>query len=273
MVAIIGGFLVSRVITLSSEQSGIQRRLNEIINEIDTKEEILSDIETYLLNEDALDFVKDNARDIVEKQKKLEEILKSDEYTNRNLEELIPFINDFEEAFKELLDLSRKIELPESFSDFWVENNINLSNPNKKEFYEIAYDLLIELIEESRPSNPFSFHPLKVPNITPVNKYYHHQMKEKERLEYELKLLKNQKDEQKKISLDYGNPKGIWGGMFVLIYSCIVGIIYPVTLLPYPVNTYNDVLTKWFLITLFISELTILFAYLSLATRRLTKKG
>jgi len=272
LVAIIGGFLVSRVITLSSEQNGIQRRIKEIDNEISTREEVLSEIETYLLNQDALNFIEDNARDIVEKQKSIEEIIKTDEYTERKLEELKPFVKDFEEAFKELLGISQKISLPESFSDFWIEKESSIAKPSKKEIYKIAYDLLVELIEEVKPSDPLAVPSYKPSSMRNVNKYYNDQWKEKERLEYELKLLKNQKEEQIKISLNYGNPKGVWGGMFVLIYSCIVGIIYPVTLLPYPENTYNDAQTKWFLITLFISELFILFIYLSLAIKRLTKK-
>src|SRR5699024_3830435 len=42
LIAIIGGFLVSRVITLSSEQNGINRKLRELNNEINAKKNLLA---------------------------------------------------------------------------------------------------------------------------------------------------------------------------------------------------------------------------------------
>ncbi|MFB5284535.1 hypothetical protein [Peribacillus sp. Hz7] len=75
---------------------------------------------------------------------------------------------------------------------------------------------------------------------------------------------------QMKILNDYGKPKWVWTGLFVLIYACIVGIIYPSTLLPYPKDIYDDVLTKWFLLGLFFSQLVALFVYLGFAMYKLT---
>src|SRR5699024_3245119 len=105
----------------------------------------------------------------------------------------------------------------------------------------------------------------------PVNHYYHNQVKIKEQLEKELAVLNLQKAEQDKILTEYGKPNGVWSGLIVLIYSSIVGIAYPITLLPYPMNTYNDSFTKTVLITLLLSELVVLFRYLILAIKNLTK--
>ena len=44
MVAIIGGFLVSRVITLSTEQRGLDRRLREIRERAKDKRKVLAEI-------------------------------------------------------------------------------------------------------------------------------------------------------------------------------------------------------------------------------------
>lgn len=57
LVAIIGGFLVSRVISLSSERSAIERRLREINNDISIKEEKYDRSVDLLLEEDADDFI------------------------------------------------------------------------------------------------------------------------------------------------------------------------------------------------------------------------
>ena len=168
-------------------------------------------------------------------------------------------------------------EQPDHFSDFLKVMKGDFSKPDKKDYYKIAYDILLEYFEQSKPSMPFSsihsisnFKMPSIPNIAEQQRY-NDQVKDKERLEYEIKFLETQYNEQQKVLIDYGRPNGIWGGMFVLIYSCVVGIAYPVTLLPYPNETFDDELTKWFLISLFISELLVLFSYLSFAMRKLTK--
>lgn len=55
LTAIIGGFLISRVITLSSEQSSIRRRLREIKIDITAKEQLYIEAEKNLLEEDRED--------------------------------------------------------------------------------------------------------------------------------------------------------------------------------------------------------------------------
>ena len=62
LVAIIGGFLVSRVITLSSEKNSIVRRLKEINNELSNKQEILDRVELILLEDDVDDFIHNHAK-------------------------------------------------------------------------------------------------------------------------------------------------------------------------------------------------------------------
>lgn len=272
LVAIIGGFLVSRVITLSSEQSGIRRRLKETINELNNKKERLSKTKEFILSEDALDFIRDNAKEILENQRSLEDILRTDEYIKRSIDEISPFVSEFNEIFTEMMDLIEETsEFPNYFSDFLKVMKGDFSKPDKKEFYEIAYDTLIKYSEGSQQLGPLAFNTIaNIPNVAEQRRY-NEAVKEKEQLEYEIKFLETQFEEQNKVIIDYGKPKGIWGGMIVLIYSCIVGIAYPVTLLPYPVNIYNDVLTKWFLILLFVSEIVVLFTYLTIEMKKLTK--
>lgn len=47
----------------------------------------------------------------------------------------------------------------------------------------------------------------------------------------------------------------MWDGLVVLMYASIVGIGYPITLLPYPTETYNDEVIRRFVLGLFISLL------------------
>lgn len=276
LTAIIGGFLVSRVITLSSEQNGINRKLRELNNEIIAKEVSLSQVTEYITSEDAFDFIIDNVDELSEGETSLKEIHKKDRYTELTLEQLKPCVELYKSIFNETRSLTRQFRsLPSDFDDFKKRLTIELSHSEKLDWYELAYDFIYESLPKRKPSNSLlpdistltHFHN----RVRPVNHYYHNQVKIKEQLEKELVVLKLQKAEQDKILTEYGKPNGVWSGLIVLIYSSIVGIAYPVTLLPYPMNTYNDSLTKTVLITLFLSELVVLFGYLILAMKNLTK--
>jgi hypothetical protein len=64
--------------------------------------------------------------------------------------------------------------------------------------------------------------------VSPVNsQIYRDNEKERNKLQDNLHVLKIQKEEQEKVLNDYGRPRGLWGGLAVLIYACIVGIAYP----------------------------------------------
>uniref|UniRef100_UPI001ED998B1 hypothetical protein n=1 Tax=Paenisporosarcina sp. TG-14 TaxID=1231057 RepID=UPI001ED998B1 len=64
----------------------------------------------------------------------------------------------------------------------------------------------------------------------------------------------------------------IWSGIGVLMYSSVVGILYPAILLPYPTNYYNDLQTKTLIITLFSSGLLAIFLYLIIAVSKMTSR-
>jgi|SRR5690625_1248008 len=276
LIAIIGGFLVSRVITLSSEQNGINRKLRELNNEINAKKDLLAKVSEYVISEDAFDFISDNAELLSVEETSLKKIYNEDRHTELTLEQLEPYVEIYNSIFKETLShMKESKSLPSDFYDFKKGLTIELSQPEKLDWYELAYDLIYKSIPKRNPSNSFLPDLSTLTNIhntvRPINHYYHEQVKIKEQLEKELIVLELQKTEQDKILAEYGKPNGIWSGLIVLIYSGFVGIAYPVTLLPYPLNKYDDSLTKVFLIVLFLSELVALFGYLILAMRKLTK--
>lgn len=276
LIAIIGGFLVSRVITLSSEQNGINRKLRELNNEINAKKDALAQVSKYIISEDAFDFISDNVDELSNGKSSLEKIYKEDRYTELTLEQLEPYVKEYNSIFKEILSHMKEFSsLPSDFDNFKRGLTIELSQPQKLDWYELAYGFIYESLPKRKSDNSFlpdistltNFHN----TVRPVNHYYNDQVKIKEQLEKELIVLELQKTEQNKVLVEYGKPHGVWSGLIVLIYSGIVGIAYPVTLLPYPLNKYNDSLTKVVLIVLFLSELIALFGYLILAMRKLTK--
>src|SRR5690625_383178 len=280
LVAIIGGFLVSRVITLSSEKNTISRRLQEITNDLSAKNKLLEKVELEILEDDIDDFIYNNCEDIIIKGKKIEKILREYDSNNLSIDEITPYIDELFKITDEIMKLIEKASsLPEDFTKFLSENNYAIAE--NKDWHELVYKTIWnQLPDDSSHRSLLGFN---IPKITPpdiihryniVDQQFHRdRIKGRNRLTNEIHILELRKEEQIKILNDYGRPSGIWGVLFVLFYAFIVGIAYPSMLLSYPKNLYNDVLTKWFLLSLFFSHLIILFIYLAISMYKLTKNN
>lgn len=273
LVAIIGGFLISRVITLSSEQTGVKRKLNEIKNDIFAKGEMLKKIEQDLLDEDAEDFIDYNYTDLLFNEKSFEEIVGIEGFRNRSSEDLQPYIDELYLVKSELEKVvAEAAVIHNDYDEFMRIYKPQLSH--RKDWYELIYSHLIYELKRQRrkqeqkrgelggvisrldidlipPSSvnllSRNFHINNQENI----RAYREKKRDRNRLKDELTVLRIQKEDQKKILLDYGKPKGLWWGLAVLFYACLVGIAYPSTLLPYPVAFYDDESTKLLLLGLF----------------------
>ncbi|MEC1155033.1 hypothetical protein [Cytobacillus horneckiae] len=268
LVAIIGGFLVSRVISLASDQNGIKRRIREIKKDLDAKREMLENAERFLFEDDLNDFVSNDNIKLIILGRTLEEVIEEDEYDLLTEEEVEPYYKQVKQIALEIAELQNSTdEYYDKFSKF-KEAFKDFKYPDRMNWYEKVFKVMDDMAqpESNFPLGGFKFRPA-VPNI---NTDYKDTRKEQDRLNDDIRVLELQLAEQLKILNDYGKPKWVWSGMFVLIYSCGVGIVYPSTLLPYSTDTYDDVLTKWFLLGLFFSQLVALFVYLGFAMYKLT---
>lgn len=269
LVAIIGGFLVSRVIAIASEQNGIKRRIREIKNDLVANREMKDNAEKFLFEDDLNDFVTEDNIKLIIRGKTLEEVIEEDEYTLLSKEQLEPYYKQVKEMSNELLELHGSTDdYYEEFSVF-MKFFTEYKYPDRMDWYERIFEVIDEMAqpEATGPFAGFKLRPLTPPNI---NTDYKDTKKERDRLIDDIRVLDLQLEDNLKIYNDYGKPKWVWSGLFVLIYACIVGIIYPSTLLPYPKDMYDDVLTKWFLLGLFSSQLLVLFIYLGYAMHKLT---
>lgn len=288
LIAIIGGFLISRVITLSSEQSGIRRRLREINLDIKTKEQLLSEVEENLLKEDREDFIDEYYSELIFDKTPLEVLIENMEgsYRGRSTIDLEPVVDELLrintdlETMLEGKGIKYSTELPKEFGDFANIRSEDLEG--RRSWYELLYDEYQYQLPKKSKTDPFGFpslYDIDVPPprfLNPIGtqteaQVYQQKSRDRDTYSNELRYLRKQECEQKKILKDYGKPHGMWGGLFVLIYASIVGIAYPVTLLPYPVQTYNDEATRILILLLFLSQLLALFVYLGISMYSLTK--
>jgi hypothetical protein len=288
LIAIIGGFLVSRVITLSSEQSGIRRRLREIKLDITAKEQLLSEVEENLLEEDRADFIGGYYTELIFDKIPLEVLLESMEgsYRGRSTKDLEPAVDELLRINTDLTKMftgrgiKYSTDLPREFWNFAAIASEDLEG--RRSWYELLYDEYQYQLPKRPKTGPPGFPILPDLDFTPPRfsnpiqaqteaQAYQQKKRDHDTYRNELSYLRQQESEQKKILEDYGKPHGMWGGLTVLVYASIVGIGYPVTLLPYPLQTYNDEATRILILLLFLSQLLALFVYLGISMYSLTK--
>ena len=267
LVAIIGGFLVSRVITLAGEKQSIERRLKEIDNDLKIKTEMLENIENIILEEEINDFIIENCEDLITENKTPQELLRENDSFELTEEDLTPHVEKLL-SIKEIIleSIEKSGQFPDDFDDFVKNSGIKIDT--NRTWYEAVYNTLLKIASRN------SWNLLLMPPIHSTSNVIEHRDKrrERDRLKNEVQVLTARKIEQEKILNEYGKPTGLWSGLFVLIYSFIVGIAYPSLLLPYPEGTYNDEKTKWLLIILFFSALFAIFAYLVISMYKLTQR-
>ena len=290
LIAIIGGFLISRVITLSSEQSGIRRKLREIKLDIHAKTQLLAEVEQNLLEEDKVDFIESHYEELIFDKVSLEEILKQEDgsYKDRTVKDLEPVVEELKQIDADLKELFSQhnvrysSDLPKEYSEFIKVGFKDMKG--RREWYEMLYDEYYYRLPEKPKTGPYGFPSIPTSNYSlPPNSLvnparlqvslqsYEQKRRDRDTYKKELAFLIRQEEEQKKILEDYGKPHGMWGGLIVLVFASIVGIVYPVILLPYPLETYNDEATKFLILGLFFSQLIALFVYLAFNMYRLTK--
>ncbi|MGE7687331.1 hypothetical protein [Peribacillus simplex] len=269
LVAIIGGFLVSRVIAIASEQNGISRRIREIKNDLLAKRETKRNAEKFLFEEDLDYFVTYKNIKRILLGRTLEEVMEEDEYDYLTEEQLEPYYKQVKEMASELM------ELHGSTDDYYEEFSVfkkfftDYKYPNRMNWYERIFKVIDDMAQPEA-QGIFGHINLGTAISIPTNTDYKDTKKERDRLTDDIRVLELQLEEQFRILDYYGKPKWVWSGLLVLVYACLVGIVYPSTLLPYTEKVHDDVLTKWFLLGLFYSQLLLLVVYLGAAMYQLT---
>lgn len=270
LVAIIGGLLVSRVISLANDQHFIKRQLGDINIKIKHKKQLHRKLAEYLFEDDLDDFVTLENLKLLLRERSLKEIVKESEYDYLTIEELLPHFEILLLIKDEVIELFQN----DKFSSEWFAERLKMkdvNHPNRIEWYERMLDALIKIYT---PKDPFSFDfpPYTTfPTVSGVSDYKQ-KVKEKEQLENELIILESQKQELVSSVNEYLQTKGIWFGIGVLAIVSCLGILYPATLLPYDVEAYDDLKTKILLITIFASCLVVIFGYLIIYLSAITKQ-
>lgn len=273
LIAIIGGFLVSRVITLASEREGQKQILRDVFLDISNREYLFQKAKEELLAYDHDRFINEYAEKLIDDNISLEDIFEEEE------EELYMGwdIDEFRSAYEEFImikdhvieiihqdQLTSSVELVYDFDEFMKQNTSDLLG--NKSWYEIIYYHFQERESPFGYSVSTMLAPSSASFVKERRKSYQEKEKEFHTHNNELTFLYRKKTEHEKILKNFGGTNNMWAGLLVLVYASIVGIVIPVTW-----GLYGSSPNKTMILCLFLSQLVALFIYLGCSMYSLTK--
>lgn len=289
LVAIIGGFIASRLIALSAETNGMKNELHNISSDLQFNYDKRERLEARKLNLEVDWFVSDIIDEIVENgfddyyYGKVQEydlgyyIEKSNTEVDRQILEPVfnGLIRTVESAYSKIVNAFKSDSTSlGGFYEFIRTTGIEFKD-REKEIYQTVYDNILKQLkrlqrEEERKKSPTStllavstssyIDNITMPRITPIGETQEHSKLVSDITLVQLDIQYLQKKEKRlnaKIK-DYGRPKGIYGGLIIFVYFTLVGIIFPLALMPLDQLT---LFAKGTILFFFITGLLSVFSY------------
>jgi hypothetical protein len=281
-VAIVAGFIISRLLALSAERSGIQTKVRDIKLQLGIKKQILDDLEKRLLEMDADDFLEKSyvLNMIIESdgQISLREVLKQVTDYNRSEDELRPYwdeaVKATKNAFRIVKDNFSELEKNEDTDVFLKNLGVDLSSYRWKIYHLVFFKMLDEYEKERNPFGAIinSTAKIHIPEFPSIDENTRYRVIEQdieiiERDEYALEKQLSDLEAQLK---QLGQPQGVKLGIIFLVYFSLVGIVIPAFFLPFPVEQFTSAY-KWGIFLLFISGLVFFVLYLVKLVLQLTE--
>jgi hypothetical protein len=283
IVAIVGGFLVSRVIGLTAERNALNARRDETQAALDHARSQLDEAEERLLRLDIADFLDLAVKALLEEESypPIEEMVAKVEYQARSPDELsadykkvVALVKDARERIRQ--SWQRLQSFPRDYEDYRGQSG---DREDPEDAWGIHQDLFdAEMSTRASERGPFGpFQAIKFDLgslITPPAMRAMQAQAEIERyrtaeravedLRIEVAGLTGQVDLIGQLIERVRLPRSIWWGYGVLVYLAVVGVLVPVTFLPKEASELSQV-ERYLVIGLFSSGVLAVMGYIGVA--------
>lgn len=264
IVAILGGFIASKLISIDGERDSILSRLKGIEKELTFHMAERAKLQKEDDATEALDFISDHLDDILSGDR-LESIYELEPRVQLPLERLTTYWKKGIELGREYI---QELKLQKTrMNDVYIPDALVQKYRGCYFEYELLHLIGDKVKQDSRKatksSNPFSILPPIDALVTPTrfyhasnDRYINEENNAISLLSMKKQLLEEQIPELKK-------PKGMKIGLFIFAVFSITCIIVPLALSPFTTDNllcYN--LTKWIVLIVFFLGLSSIFAYL-----------
>lgn len=229
IIAIIGGFIASKLISISADRDNILDKIKEINDELNMKTKQHDDIVEKLDDDDALDFVRDNVSMLVD-HRSIDIVYKPEEKPKLDYFKMERYWLRALKICKEILDLNEE-QVSEVNSD---KVPVVLAKKYTNEFdYGVCKKVLFEIEKRAKKRSAnsllFSASLIDVGDIVPqtAGLWYHEKAGEAEKLELRIEELKFEKSQYEEKKREIKKLKGMKSGLIIFIIFSILGVFFP----------------------------------------------
>lgn len=288
-VAIIAGFIATRVLGLSAERAGVKSLLADTHATLQFQRGRLAEQRRRLRDMDVSAFIDESLDRIVESRGEipLADLVEDGTATGRTKEELQPSFDKTVATVKEafqlfLVERPFQDEPPDEMTEYLRSIGVNV-NLEERHIYERVYWKSAEIwsAQRRKRSSRRLFGALDIgpsPVVLPTNlnipgqesvRLANDLHEECSRLEAECGRLELQERQYEERLRGLGKPEGLTVGLAALLYCAVTGIFVPIALMPMAVGSLA-VWQKFGVTALFVSGVSSVIGYLFWSVRRLS---
>lgn len=256
-VAILGGFIVSKLLAIAAERETVEYDLEAIIENRDRLVSEIKGLQSSIDEEDALGFVFNHINELIE-QKHLDNVYDSSEKNDISFGKLLPFWEKAVLLIDELGDIFQGTDIE------FNSDNIPTQLAQKYSSDTFSYEILKMTLDHlKKQDGKYSIYnvALTMPRIVGI--WY---SEAKDTIEINNNQIKEcdfniSQLNRKKQSLII--PKGIISGLIIFALFTITSIILPLCICPYLTDDYKSYcIVKYLFIGIFVIGLLAIFIYL-----------
>lgn len=229
IIAIIGGFIASKLISISSDRDVILDKIKEIDDELGMKTRQHKEIMQKLNDDDAYDFVRDNISMLLD-NRSIDVVYKTEEKPRLDYFIMGKYWSRALEIYEEIANLDEDIFIKVNSDKVPVV----LANKYTNDFdYNVCKKIIREVEKNARKqnSNPlFSVSSLiDVDDIVPqqVGIWYHQKKGEAEQLGLRIEELRFEKKQYEDKKKQFKKPKGMKAGLCLFVTFSALGVFFP----------------------------------------------
>ncbi len=267
VVAIIGGFIASKLISIGTERTEIINKLSEIDKEISFRKNEADDLQSDIDEDDSQDFIVEHIDDIIE-ENGLDAVYKFEDQPPIDKDALRPYWEIAQTVYKRTREFFDK-------QDDMAECQMNKDDIPvllaKQMGTDFEYDICKEILDNNSKKNnilgALSISALSAPRLPGM--WYH---KAKEKVSDNKSAIKWLEIQQQNLNVKKAalqKPVGMMGGIIIFILFAIANIILPLVLTPFCTNDHRVFcLVKFGVISLFAIGLCMVVGYLIYLLKR-----
>jgi len=258
IVAILGGFIASKLIAINAERNEVNTRISELDEEIEFFTEERDMLQTQLDEDDALDFISENIEFIVNRQS-LDDAYKEENRPRLKKEVLLPYWNRAEKTLSQYRTIIKKSA--NSFEENEDGIPVEAAKVFTDDFEYAVCKKICEHIEDK--ASPFSALRRGLDVAIPTGKWYAETQEKVISADNKITYLMLQRKQQYSRFKALKKPKGMKLGLALFALFSVTNIVYPLSLSPYVTANYQCYLqTKILTISMFAVGLALMMMYL-----------